>query len=68
MRVFFDTSALVPVVTDQLPNHTTAFARFVAEMRSGGPVFTSTHALAECFSTLTALPLKRRISLPRRSN
>jgi len=64
MKVFFDSSALVPVVTDQLPSHAAALARFVAEIRSATPACTSTHAMAECYAVLTALPLKRRISGP----
>ncbi len=62
--VFFDTSALVPVVTEQLPNHTGAHARFVNEMKAEHPLYCSTHTLAECYATLTALPLPRRISGP----
>ncbi|MFP4261290.1 MAG: type II toxin-antitoxin system VapC family toxin [Opitutales bacterium] len=62
--VFFDTSALVPVVTEQLANHPGAHARFVDEMKAGHPLYCSTHTLAECYATLTALPLPRRISGP----
>jgi len=63
-RVFFDTSALVPVVTEQLHNHPGAHARFVSELRLGNVLCCSTHTLAECYATLTALPLPRRISGP----
>ncbi|NBB79578.1 MAG: PIN domain-containing protein [Verrucomicrobia bacterium] len=62
--VFFDTSALVPVVTEQLANHPGAHARFVSETSAGHPLHCSTHTLAECYATLTALPLPRRISGP----
>lgn len=62
--IFFDTSALVPVVTEQLPNHAGAHARFVDEMKAGHILYCSTHTLAECYATLTALPLRRRISGP----
>jgi len=62
--VFFDTSALVPVVTEQLPNHVASHARFVSELRRGRPVCCSAHTLGECYATLTALPLPRRISGP----
>ena len=62
--VFFDTSALVPIVTEQLGNHPGAHARFVNEMSGGHPLHCSTHTLAECYATLTALPLPRRISGP----
>jgi predicted nucleic acid-binding protein len=64
MKVFFDTSALVTVVVDQLPNHATALAcyrRFAQPRRGGSQAVCSTHALAECYATLTALPLARRI-------
>jgi predicted nucleic acid-binding protein len=64
MKVFFDSSALVPVVTDQLPSHEASLARFVAETGAKSEACTSTHALAECYAVLTALPLKRRISGP----
>jgi len=65
MKVLFDTSALVTAVVDQLPNHEAALAcyrRFARPRRSGGSMaICSTHALAECYATLTALPLGRRI-------
>ena len=61
-RAFFDTSALVPVVTEQLSNHTAAHARFVRELKGAARPCCSTHTLAECYATLTALPLPRRIS------
>jgi predicted nucleic acid-binding protein len=62
--VFFDTSALVPVVTEQLSNHNTAHRRFVQAIRDKQAPCCSTHSLAECYATLTALPLPRRISGP----
>jgi predicted nucleic acid-binding protein len=64
MKVFFDTSALVTAVVDQLPNHETALACYTrfAQPRRGSPkAVCSTHALAECYASLTALPLARRI-------
>jgi predicted nucleic acid-binding protein len=65
MKVFLDTSVLVPVVTDQLASHPVAFACFTSLVkREGSVVCTSAHALAECYATLTALPLRRRISGP----
>jgi predicted nucleic acid-binding protein len=45
-----------------LLHHGAAHARFVAELRSGRPVCCSSHTLAECYATLTALPLPQRIS------
>lgn len=64
MKVLFDTSALVTAVVDQLPNHEAALACYKRLTRPGRgrrSAFCSTHALAECYATLTALPLGRRI-------
>lgn len=62
MNVFFDTSVLVAAVVDQLPNHLVAldcYRRYSSGDHAG---YCSTHALAECYATLTALPLPRRVS------
>jgi predicted nucleic acid-binding protein len=62
MKVLFDTSVLVAAVVDQLPNHVVAhdcFRRYSSGDHTG---YCSTHALAECYATLTALPLPRRVS------
>ena len=65
MKAFLDASVLVPVVTDQLASHPSAFARFTSLVKpKEAVVCTSAHALAECYATLTALPLRRRISGP----
>jgi predicted nucleic acid-binding protein len=65
MKAFLDSSVLVPVVTDQLASHPAAFACFTSLVKlEGAVVCTSAHALAECYATLTALPLRRRISGP----
>jgi len=64
MKAFFDTSALVTAIVDQLPNHVAALAcyrRLAHPRRGGAKAVCSTHALAECYATLTALPLPRRI-------
>ena len=64
MKVFFDTSALVTAIVDQLPNHAAALAcyrRLAQQRRGGSKAVCSTHVLAECYATLTALPLPRRI-------
>ena len=61
MRTLFDTSVLVPALVDQLANHESAFG---ALRRHGGGEHRgccSTHALAECYATLTALPLPSRV-------
>lgn len=61
MRVLFDTSVLVAAVVDQLPSHESALECFVNHSGRGFEGCCSTHALAECYATLTALPLARRV-------
>ena len=64
MKVFFDTSALVTAVVDQVPNHGAAlecYRRFAQPRRSGSVAVCSTHVIAESYAALTALPLARRI-------
>jgi predicted nucleic acid-binding protein len=60
VKVYFDTSALVTALVDQLPDHETALACLAGACRDHDAVV-STHALAETYATLTALPLPRRI-------
>ena len=62
MRVFFDTSVLVPAMVDQLNNHERSFSTFMEYTGDKHEGFCSTHVLAECYSVMTALPLRRRIS------
>ncbi|TVR67288.1 MAG: type II toxin-antitoxin system VapC family toxin [Spirochaetaceae bacterium] len=62
MKTFFDTSVLVPAMVDQLSTHERSFSTFREYTRDGHEGFCSTHVLAECYSVLTALPLRRRIS------
>ncbi len=61
MKVCFDTSVLVAAVVDQLANHESACACFVQYSQGKNRGCCSTHALAECYATLTALPLPRKI-------
>lgn len=64
MRVLFDTSALVTAVVSTLPHHRPALACY-RQFRGGGSRaqgFCTTHALAEAYATLTAMPLTPRIS------
>lgn len=62
MKAFFDTSVLVPAVVDQLTNHERCYLTFREYAGNGSRGYCSTHGLAECYSVLTALPLRRRIS------
>ena len=61
MRVLFDTSVLVPAVVDQLANHEASLEALLSYTDGEHAGYCSTHALAECYATLTALPLRRRI-------
>lgn len=61
MRTLFDTSVLVPAVTDQLGNHEAALDALSRYTQGEHEGYCSAHALAECFATLTALPLPTRI-------
>lgn len=62
MRVFFDTSVLVPALVDQLSNHNSSFAVYYSYTSGENSGYCSTHSLAETYSVLTALPLPKRIS------
>ena len=62
MRVFFDTSVLVPALVDQLSNHESSFAVFHSYTSGSNRGYCSAHSLAETYSVLTALPLPRKIS------
>jgi len=62
LKVLFDTTVLVAAVVDQLPNHEAALACFSHYAGSIDHVgCCSTHALAECYATLTAIPLPKRV-------
>ena len=61
MRVLFDTSVLVTAVVDQLPNHELAFNCLYSYSTNGNRGLCSTHAIAETYATLTAIPLGTRI-------
>jgi predicted nucleic acid-binding protein len=62
MKVLFDTSVLIPALVDQLSNHQSAFAVFSSFTAGEHKGYCSTHALAETYSVLTALPLPQKIS------
>ena len=60
MKALFDTSVLIPAMVEELTNHEIALERLSSALTDSSGCCT-THALAECYSTLTALPLSRRI-------
>ena len=61
MKACFDTSALVAALLEQHPYHAQAFPRLHAVHHGKLEGIITTHALAELFATLTALPLKPRL-------
>jgi predicted nucleic acid-binding protein len=61
MKVLFDTSVLVAAVVADLKNDETALECLLSYSQEPHQGFSTTHALAECYATLTAFPLKRRI-------
>jgi predicted nucleic acid-binding protein len=61
LNVFFDTSVLVAAAVDQLAQHERAFSYLAGALEQGQACACSTHVLAECYATLTALPLTRRV-------
>lgn len=61
MKACFDTSILVAALLRLHPHHPIAFPRLQAVREKRITGFLTTHALAELFATLTALPLKPRL-------
>lgn len=61
MKLCLDTSVLVAALVEAHPHHGLAFPRLksVHDGKVAGAI--TTHALAELFATLTALPLKPKI-------
>jgi len=62
MRVLLDTSVLVPALASALPQHEKAAPHL--EEAAGGQVdlTVSAHALAECYSSLTAIPVSPAVT------
>ena len=61
MKLCFDTSVLVAALVQAHPHHGLAFPRLKAVHAGKITGAITTHALAELFATLTALPLKPKI-------
>lgn len=62
MRTLFDTSVLVAALVDQLGNHEAAFRALQRYTSGENDGYCSSHTLAECYATMTALPVARRVS------
>lgn len=60
--ILLDTSVLVPALIEQLPQHGAAAPLVREAIRNDVRLVVAAHALAECYATLTALPLSPRLS------
>jgi len=61
VKVLFDTSVLVAAVVAELKSHEAALDCFIRYSAGNHEGYCTTHTLAECYATLTALPLRRRV-------
>lgn len=61
MKVFFDSSVLVPVFYADHPQHASSTKLFLA---AGKADFCTLRTLGEVYATLTGLPLRPRITGP----
>jgi predicted nucleic acid-binding protein len=59
VRLFFDTSVLIPVYAGEHEHHAASKAAFLRESREERSC--SAHSLAEFYSTLTRLPNRHRV-------
>jgi len=62
MKVLLDTSVLVPALVSALPQHEKAAPHLESALREETDLVVSAHALAECYSSLTALPVSPAIT------
>jgi predicted nucleic acid-binding protein len=62
MRVLLDTSVLVPALVPALPQHEKAAPHLESAHRGETRLIISSHALAECYSSLTALPVSPTVT------
>lgn len=62
MRVLLDTSVLIPALVPALPQHERATPHLESALRGETSLIISGHALAECYSTLTAIPVSPAIT------
>lgn len=62
MTAVLDTSVLVAALVDQLPGHERCFSMLSGLLQDGNSAACATHAVAELFAVLSALPIQPRIS------
>lgn len=62
MRVLLDTSVLVPALVPALSQHEKTAPHLESAHRGEMTLVVSSHALAECYSSLTALPVSPAVT------
>ena len=62
MRIFFDTSVLVPALVDSHPNHERVFPWLSRVIKGDVVGVITTHSLAELYSILTTIPVNRKVT------
>jgi len=62
VKVLLDTSVLVPALVPALPQHEKAAPHLEAARGGETRLVVSAHALAECFASLTALPVSPSVT------
>ncbi|MCS3650096.1 putative nucleic acid-binding protein [Salinibacter ruber] len=62
MKVLLDTSVLIPALVPTLPQHEKAAPHLESVHRGETALIISSHALAECYSSLTALPVSPAVT------
>ena len=62
MKILRDTSVLVPALIPALPQHEKAAPHLKSAFREEMSLIISSHALVECYSSLTALPMSPSIT------
>lgn len=58
----FDTSVLIAALSSAHIGHEVARSHLAGVLRGNDDMAVSTHALAECYATLTVLPVRPRVS------
>lgn len=62
MTVLLDTSVLVPALLPALPQHERAAPHLEAAVRGDIRLIVPAHALAECYSSLTSVPVSPEVT------
>jgi predicted nucleic acid-binding protein len=61
MKLCFDTLVLVAALVVQHPQHSRALQCYLGGLEEGNEACFTTHTPAECYSTLTTMPLQQKI-------